>query len=606
MPIRLLPLSIIALLGGFLACSPPESPSIPQWHTLTLSFEGPTTSEQDSANPFLHYRLMVDFTHAESHYQVRGFYAADGNAAETSADSGSVWKVRFSPPKTGTWTYTAHLHRGDSIALSDNFQAGKKVALAQSTGSFTVVPSDKNSPDFRANGWLGIKEGHFHFPATDQYFVKAGANSPENLLGFVDFDQTYRTDAQNREGEAQANQQIHTFTPHLQDWQEGEPTWQKGKGKALIGALNYLSKKGMNAVYFLTFNLEGDGKDVWMYANPEDFSRFDVSKLAQWEIVFEHMQQKGLLMHVMTQETENETLLDGGNTGPLRKLYYLELIARFGHHPGLIWDLGEENGPNSWAPEGQTTEQRMAMASFIRKHDPYAHPIFLHTLPSDSMRSAILDPLLGYEYLDGISLQQDQREEVAQVVQQLATQSREAGQEWSITMDEIGMWHTGALTDTADPGHPSLTRHALWGSLLSGAAGVEWYFGGLHVHNDLNSEDWRQRDQLWEITANAKVFFETYLPYWEMEPAHKLIAGGKGYCLRKRGEVYALYLFDYQGQAIDLAGEKGSFSVSWFDPWKGGELQNGSVASITGGGGISLGASPGEKQQDWVVLLQKE
>ena len=41
-------------------------------------------------------------------------------------------------------------------------------------------------------------------------------------------------------------------------------------------------------------------------------------------------------------------------------------------------------------------------------------------------------------------------------------------------MDEIGEWHTGALTDAQDPEHPTLRHHAMWGTLLSGAAGVEW------------------------------------------------------------------------------------------------------------------------------------
>ena len=49
-------------------------------------------------------------------------------------------------------------------------------------------------------------------------------------------------------------------------------------------------------------------------------------------------------MHFKTQETENEQLLDGGNVGVERKVYYRELIARFGHHLALNWNMGEENG----------------------------------------------------------------------------------------------------------------------------------------------------------------------------------------------------------------------------------------------------------------------
>ncbi|MEZ5397230.1 MAG: hypothetical protein R2724_31245 [Bryobacterales bacterium] len=35
--------------------------------------------------------------------------------------------------------------------------------------------------------------------------------------------------------------------------------------------------------------------------------RYDVSKLDQWEVVFRHMDRLGLMLHVVTQETENDT-----------------------------------------------------------------------------------------------------------------------------------------------------------------------------------------------------------------------------------------------------------------------------------------------------------
>lgn len=79
-------------------------------------------------------------------------------------------------------------------------------------------------------------------------------------------------------------------------------------------------------------NINGDDKNVFPYLKNTDFLRIDVSKTAQWEIVFEHADKKGLFMHFKTQETENDQLLDGGNLGNERKLYYRELVARFGHH----------------------------------------------------------------------------------------------------------------------------------------------------------------------------------------------------------------------------------------------------------------------------------
>ncbi|MDW7693278.1 DUF5060 domain-containing protein [Flammeovirgaceae bacterium SG7u.111] len=585
------------------------TPVFAQWHTIELPFVGPQTSETDADNPFLNYRLRVEFEHEENKQVIRGFFAADGNAAETSAEVGSVWMARFTPNKVGNWKYKAVLQHGDSLALSDDLSLGDEVKLGNASGEFVVVATDKEGPDFRGNGRLGIENTYFKFEGTDKFWMKGGSNSPENLLAFKGIDGTYRMLAEAREGEAAAPEEIHTFAPHLKDWKAGDPTWQDGKGKALIGGINYLASKGMNSMYFLTLNILGDGKDVWPYHSPDDFTRFDVSKLEQWEIVFQHMQKKGILLHVVLQETENETMLDGGDTGPMRQLYLREMIARFGHHLGLIWNLGEENGPASFSPIGQNDEQRRAMTSFLKKADPYQHPVLLHTHSHNPPRKDILGQIVGFKDLDGLSLQVDKREGVSEVIQTWKEKSKEAGQEWLITMDEIGMWHTGAQSDSLDPQHETLRRYVLWGTLLSGGAGVEWYFGANSLHNDLNSEDWRRRDRLWELTDYAVSFCQQNLPYWEMQPEHGLVSGKGAYCLKKEGEVYAVYLPKAGNYTLDLSKAEGEFSVQWFNPLEGGEMQKGSVESITGGGVCSLGKAPQstatDTVQDWVVLVKK-
>ena len=48
----------------------------------------------------------------------------------------------------------------------------------------------------------------------------------------------------------------------VRDWKAGDPTWSNGKGKGLIGALDYLAGKGVNAFSFLTYNAAGDGDNV--------------------------------------------------------------------------------------------------------------------------------------------------------------------------------------------------------------------------------------------------------------------------------------------------------------------------------------------------------
>ncbi len=577
-----------------------------QHHTVALSFTGEETDENAKENPFLNYLLTVEFSNDSITKTIRGFYAADGNAGETSANKGAIWKVRFNPEVTGKWTYRARLSKGDSIALHCTHEKGIPVELRNAKGSFFVSRSDKELPDLRAKGILKVENGYFKFPHGEQYWLKMGANSPENFLAYEGFDGTFRVQAKARESEAAPPETVHTYTPHIKNWKKGDPTWKNGKGKGIIGAINYLAGIGMNSVYFLTMNINGDGKDVWPYVSPEDFTRFDVSKLAQWEILFEHMQEKGIALHIVLQETENENLLDNGNTGPLRQLYLQELIARFGHHNGLIWNLGEENGPASWSPIGQNDAQRKAMAKFLKENDPYQHPVLLHTHSHDPLRKNILDSILGYPHIDGLSLQQAEREYAPRIVEQWKEKSNANGTPWAISMDEIGKWHTGAKIDKDDPEHYTLIRYALWGTLLSGASGVEWYFGGKQPQNDLNSEDWGQRHQLWKFTNNAKSFFETYLPYWEMEPCQNLLSNKRAFGLAKPSITYALYIPGGSNTKLNLIDADGNFTVQWYHPWQGGELVAGSMTMVTGGQMVLLGKPPYATDKDWVVLLTKE
>lgn len=69
------------------------------WHKVTIGFSGLVTGERNNIdNPFLDFRLDVTFEHKDSakKYVVPGFYACNGNAANSGSSSGFVWLVRVS------------------------------------------------------------------------------------------------------------------------------------------------------------------------------------------------------------------------------------------------------------------------------------------------------------------------------------------------------------------------------------------------------------------------------------------------------------------------------------------------------------------------------
>ena len=95
------------------------SGELKKWHRVTLTFTGPETSETAAPNPFRDYRLNVTFVHGSTRYVVPGFYAADGDSADTSARSGNRWRAHFTPDETGDWTYVASFRRGPVCWASD-------------------------------------------------------------------------------------------------------------------------------------------------------------------------------------------------------------------------------------------------------------------------------------------------------------------------------------------------------------------------------------------------------------------------------------------------------------------------------------------------------
>ena len=85
-----------------------------QWHKVTLTIDGPEASEDGTPNPFLDYRMQVKFVHPQTGatFNVPGYFAADGDAANTSASSGNKWRAHLSPDHTGTWNYQVSFRAG--------------------------------------------------------------------------------------------------------------------------------------------------------------------------------------------------------------------------------------------------------------------------------------------------------------------------------------------------------------------------------------------------------------------------------------------------------------------------------------------------------------
>lgn len=602
-----------------------------KWHKITIDLAGPAAHELDSdPNPFLDYRMTCVFTHTsgaeDGHaetktFEVPGYFAADGNASETSAKSGTRWRCHFMPDRTGTWNYRVSFAKGNDIAVRPDDLGEPIPGYDGPSGEFQVFETDKAGPDFRALGQLRYVGTHYLQAAeTKTPFFKAGPDAPETLLAFNHFDDTFARKPDKSK--------LKTWQPHVQDWKTGDPTWKNGKGKGLIGAINYLASKKLNAFSFLTYNVGGDGHNVWPHVSDSDRLHFDCSKLDQWGIVMDHAQAKGMLIHIKLQETENDdrnlghsgkkgkvpAALDGGNLGVERKLYLRELVARFGHAPALEWNIGEENT--------QSTDQQNDMIEFLNRIDPYAHPIVLHTYPQEQDKR--YEPMLGDQSnLTGASLQ-NMWDQTHQRTLKWVNASAEAGRPWVVANDEQGQADQGAPPDPGYDGFDGtvtmkngqtytlddVRKRTLWGNLMAGGAGVNYYFGYKLKQNDLGCEDFRSRDKSWDYCGIALEFLREQNPPLErMKNMNSLVGNAANeygpWCLAAENEIYLIYSPEGREVSLDAAWKKKECEVSIFNPRTGKGPDIDSVLVRDTENGLSLTPLDSQPGQDWVFIVRR-
>jgi hypothetical protein len=622
-------IALALLIGGAARCNaqPADvqiSGTLQQWHKVTVELAGLEASESASdPNPFTQLEMWVQFRHPASQlaYRVPGYFAADGEAAKSGAGEGNAWRAHLAPDAAGRWEYEIEFYQGGTVVSGNADEARPLSPWHGLSGSFQIEPSTKDAPGFRAEGRLTVTDsGYLRHAGSGRYFLKAGPDAPETLLAYRDFDGITTGNPQRAP--------LKDWQPHVKDWREGDPSWREGRGRGLIGAINYIASQGCNSISFLPYNAGGDGDNVWPFVSRNDKLHYDCSKLDQWQIVFDHATERGVHLHFKLQETEIDDerrghggtagsvpeALDGGQLGVERRLYIRELVARFGHALGLTWNIGEENT--------QSAEEVRAMIDFIDAMDPYDHLIVIHTFPGeqDKVYSRLLPPR---SQLTGASLQNPWHAAHRRTLHWVR-RSREAGRRWIVCNDEQNPASDGVPPDPGYQGHDGIAardsdrpydlhdirRYTLWGTLLAGGAGVEYYFGYQLPQNDLNCQDFRSRQRSWKYCRIALQFFHKHdIPFWQMDCRDALVGNKQHentrYCFARVGEVYLVYLTTGGTSSLDLGDSEGSFEVRWFDPRGGGALQRGSVATIDGGGVRELGTPPSDVNEDWLVLVRR-
>lgn len=505
-------------------------------------------------NPWTSVRLTVQLKCIDtgSEYEVRGYYAADGNAAYTKATGGNFWKARFVPGWAGQYRAIFIWERGYNLNLYDyGFGAGFDTYI--DTAIFYVNAGFWNNSNLSKYGPVYFN-GFGHYPKYwngKDFRPVYGSDSPENRLAYDGFEDTYA------ENDGKDDNLIRPYAPHYQDTSLAIapiPSWDQYKG--LFGEAAYLYSKGARYISFLINNVKGDDENCWPYIQwsnmtngnetPQQYN-FNVMKLERWQDYLDFLRLHDFMVEFKLWETENDRMFT-----PNSRAIYLNVTGAslWGWYPCVKVNLGEENDWNDEYTNGVDSIKKYA--DWIVKeyqYDTVNRPIVVvHTYANDADRNDTYGPMLNHRTFSGPSLQLGNHRTANEDVRQWLEYSETGTKDWVAFVDENGPYQHGTPPNPTWPGYnssvgydyKSIYVHWVWEVFFSQGLGSAFYYGYQQPENDLNCDDQRSRDSLWSLCGNVNPFFDQF-PLAQMTYATNLLGDNDHHLLAAGDTLFAYF-----------------------------------------------------------------
>lgn len=286
-----------------------ESKTVPLWGR----FETQVENTKRYANPFKDVELNATFTSPSGKaVDFFGYFDGDGRGGQ----SGNVWKIRFMPDETGTWSYVCRFSDG---------APGKR-------GELTCVNKGAKPGPLRVEGrWLRLADGKQFYPRS-YYFSEAFCGKSPHWQRTIDtlFGEQHRF-----------NFCCTTF-------------WQ--------GQL--LENNRWN-------NIEYNG---FYPIQDRDYTLLDLRSWRHVDEVLQHLESHGAVWFNFDGFVPNV----GGEMGGQRtdfgaqKVYIRNVVARLAPYWNITWNIAFE-----WR-EFLSAEQVRRLVDFTKKIDPWGHPVTVH------------------------------------------------------------------------------------------------------------------------------------------------------------------------------------------------------------------------------------
>jgi Domain of unknown function (DUF5060)/Protein of unknown function (DUF4038) len=481
--------------GGSGGTGPIPNPDASSWYPQDLSF----TSKGNKANPYLDVTdFKVTFTGPEGiKLVVPGFYTG-----------GQVWKVRFAPTASGTFSYVTSSTQDPSL---DGL-----------TG--TVMPAASN-----ANGHGAMKID----PAHPHHYLYADGTRPFQMgyeldwLGMMDF---------------------------------GDPEIPKAKSVVDMLAANGFSEVLMNAYAYdtswktghtSTFDFGPPALIPWAGTNAApDQTQMNEAFWQNYDQVIAYLFEKGITAHIFFK-VYTKMVNWPANGSPTEDLYFKFIVARYQAYSNVVWDFSKEAYHE---PDQVYIASRL---NLIKATDAYQR---LRTLHDPDGGQSQLSP----NYYDSaahagtVDFYTDQSSDQYATAKGALSKRAMPYYNAEVTLYQVG--NDGSFT--YGPHNPKEDVFAASMEVLM-AGGYFAYYYSLHAWDVVR---WSETPDGIGSYKNLSDFIKS-TGWYKMVASDELIGGGAigAHCLADPGKEYIVYESGAASATLNVVGAPGALAAKWVD-----------------------------------------
>lgn len=538
----------------------PETPEVEIWDRTDIVLHSSTDYTEAGYNPYQDVTLDAVFTHEDgTQISIPGFW-----------NGGNEYRVRFSPTKTGTWTYLITSNRRDDLGL---FLRGSITAVANTSDT-----------EIGTHGFIRLSD-------TGRYFTYDDG-TPFYWLGDTHWQ------SMNFESITKCNYPGCTC------------------GNQFLHELKNRKGKGFN-VYQTYFSSEDDGKsqpyctEPGFWLDDQLYSCVDPTTFSEKiDKMFDALAENDMVIALgygIALFTPQQ--LGDRNFAALARY----LTARYASYP-VVWITGQEV---DYRTDGDTTfNQWLKIADLVDQLDGYDHPMTAHMWP-DAVRTDTKEILNAQAWHDWWAVQGGHDQMPTKALYQKYWNSNKAFLETELFYEDISCGPTAAFN-----GYEK-SRIGAWKANLCGSCGFTYGATGIwsncystagdtRMLGDYSAEPWYMgldKPGSYEMTYLKRFFeyvdFTTLIPRFSDTAYSDFTAEDKLVASRSDASTYIAYFYNTgrsTGELRRLDPAK-VYTVSWYNPLTGKFVEAGQ-ADVTSDGVCQLPEKPTDG--DWALVVTSE